>query len=46
MFITSIGGGGSHPIDPGQLEAGGVFAIDAGVQGLPEPAFTASAAVL
>jgi sugar lactone lactonase YvrE len=46
MFITSIGGGGSHPIDPGQPEAGGVFAIDAGVQGLPEPAFTASAAVL
>jgi L-arabinonolactonase len=46
MFITSIGGGGSHAVDPRQPEAGGVFAIDVGVQGLPEPAFTASAAVL
>jgi sugar lactone lactonase YvrE len=46
LFITSIGGGGSHAVDPTQPEAGGVFAIDVGVKGMPEPAFTASPAVL
>ena len=39
LFITSIGGGGSHASDPAQPEAGGLFAIDAGVRGLPEPPF-------
>jgi sugar lactone lactonase YvrE len=39
LFITSIGGGGSHAIDPDQPEAGGLFAIDAGVRGLAEPRF-------
>ena len=39
LFITSIGGGGSHAIDPAQPEAGGLFAIDVGVRGLPEPPF-------
>ena len=42
LFITSIGGGGSHTVDPAQPEAGGLFAIDVGVQGLPEPIFGAS----
>jgi L-arabinonolactonase len=42
LFITSIGGGGSHAIDPAQPEAGGLFAIDAGVRGLPEPRFAGS----
>jgi L-arabinonolactonase len=46
MFITSIGGGASHAIDPSQHEAGGVFAVDAGVQGLPEPVFAETAGVL
>jgi len=39
LFITSIGGGGSHAIDPAQPDAGGLFAIDVGVRGLPEPRF-------
>jgi sugar lactone lactonase YvrE len=39
LFITSIGGGGSHAIDPAQPDAGGLFAIDAGVRGLLEPRF-------
>jgi L-arabinonolactonase len=46
LFITSIGGGGSHPIDPKQPDAGGVFALEVGVQGLPEPAFAGARAVL
>jgi sugar lactone lactonase YvrE len=45
LFITSIGGGGSHSIDPAQSEAGGLFAIDVGVRGLPEPMFAGGAAV-
>jgi L-arabinonolactonase len=44
LFITSIGGGGSHAIDPSQPEAGGLFAIDAGVRGLPEPRFAGNPA--
>ncbi|HUP55414.1 MAG TPA: SMP-30/gluconolactonase/LRE family protein [Methylomirabilota bacterium] len=39
LFITTIGGGGSHQVDPSQPEAGSVFAIEAGVKGLPEPRF-------
>lgn len=39
LFITSIGGGGSHAVDPTQPDAGGLFAIDVGVRGLPEPRF-------
>jgi sugar lactone lactonase YvrE len=39
LFITTIGGGGSHPVDPAQPEAGGLFAIDVGVRGLPETRF-------
>jgi L-arabinonolactonase len=39
LFITTIGGGGSHAIDRTQPVAGGIFAVDAGVKGLPEPRF-------
>lgn len=39
LFITTIGGGGSHAVDPSQPEAGGLFAVDPGVSGLPEPRF-------
>ncbi len=39
LFVTSIGGGGSTPSSPGQPLSGAVLAIDAGVSGLPEPAF-------
>ena len=42
LFITSIGGGGTHKADPAQPEAGGLFAIDVGIRGLPEPLFGAS----
>ncbi len=43
LFVTSIGQGGSRPLAAGQTDAGGVFAINAGVRGLPEPAFGATA---
>ena len=39
LFITTIGGGGSHDVDPGEPEAGGLFAIETGTRGLPEPVF-------
>jgi L-arabinonolactonase len=39
LFITTIGGGGSHPVDPSQPDAGALFAVDVGVRGLPEPGF-------
>ncbi len=39
LFITTIGGGGSHAVDPSQPEAGGLFAVEPGVSGLPEPRF-------
>ena len=45
MFITSIGGDPSLPIDPKQPDRGGVFALEAGVQGLPEPLFATARAV-
>jgi sugar lactone lactonase YvrE len=38
LYVTSIGGGGSHPIDPDPA-AGGVFAIDTDQRGLPEWTF-------
>ena len=39
LFITTIGGGGSHEIDPAYPEAGGLFAVETGVRGLAEPVF-------
>ncbi len=39
LFITTIGGGGSHRPDPKQPDAGGLFAVETGVRGLPEPRF-------
>ena len=43
IFVTSIGPGGGFPTAPGQPQAGGVFAVDAGVSGLPEPRFAGGA---
>lgn len=40
LFVTSIGGGGSHPVDPAQPAAGDLFAIETGYRGIPEPVFT------
>jgi sugar lactone lactonase YvrE len=45
LFITTIGGGGSHTVDPSQADAGGLFAVEPGVSGLPEPPFGGSAIV-
>lgn len=39
LFITTIGGGGSHDADPSEPDAGGLFAIETGHRGLPEPVF-------
>ena len=39
LFITSIGGGGSHAVDPAQPSAGGLFSIETGYRGIPEPVF-------
>ena len=39
MYVTTIGAGGSHEADPGDPHAGGLFAIEVGVRGLPEPVF-------
>jgi sugar lactone lactonase YvrE len=39
LFITTIGGGGSHRTDPTQPDAGGLFAVEPGVRGLAEPRF-------
>lgn len=39
LFITTIGGGGSHAVDPAYPEAGGLFAVETGVRGVPEPVF-------
>ena len=39
MYITSIGSGGSAPLEPGQPQAGSIFACEPGVGGLPEPKF-------
>jgi sugar lactone lactonase YvrE len=40
LFVTTIGGGGTHEVDPSQPDAGALFAVDVGVRGLPEPVFT------
>jgi sugar lactone lactonase YvrE len=45
LFITTIGGGGSHPRDPDQVDAGGLFAVETGVRGWPETRFTGGPAV-
>ena len=39
LFVTSIGGGGSHAPDPDDPEAGGLFAIELDVRGRPDPVF-------
>lgn len=39
LFITSIGGGGSHAVDTAQPAAGDLFAIETGYRGIPEPHF-------
>ncbi len=39
LYITTIGGGGSHAVDPSQPDAGGLFAVEPGVSGLVEPRF-------
>jgi sugar lactone lactonase YvrE len=39
LFITSIGGGEPHAVDPSQPDAGGLFAIETAYRGLPEPVF-------
>jgi len=39
IFVTSISIPGSTPLAPGQPLAGGLFAVSAGVKGLPEPLF-------
>jgi sugar lactone lactonase YvrE len=43
LFVTSIGAGGSRGLAPGQRDPGGLFGIDAGVRGLVEPRFRATA---
>lgn len=44
LFITTIGGGGSHEADPSQPDAGGLFAVETGYRGLPEPVFAGGGA--
>lgn len=39
LYITTIGSGTSSPLEPGQPQAGGLFACKPGVRGLPEPKF-------
>jgi len=39
LFVTSIGGGGSHKRDPHDPEAGGLYAVELDVRGLPDPVF-------
>jgi sugar lactone lactonase YvrE len=39
LFVTTIGGGGSHTVDPSQPEAGGIFAVETRFRGLPETRF-------
>ena len=46
LYITTIGGGGSHAVDRTQPEAGGLFAVETGVKGLPEPRFEGGPAVV
>ncbi len=44
LFVTTIGGGGSHEADPNEPDAGGLFAIETGHRGLPEPVFAGGGA--
>ena len=39
LYVTSIGGGGSHPSAEDQPHAGHLFAIDPGTTGLPDAPF-------
>jgi sugar lactone lactonase YvrE len=39
LFVTTIGGGGSHAVDPSQPEAGGIFAVETQFRGIPETVF-------
>ena len=39
MFVTSIGAGGGADPYPDEVEPGGLFALDVGIAGLPEPLF-------
>jgi sugar lactone lactonase YvrE len=39
LFVTTIGGGGSHQIDPAFPEAGGIFAVETGIRGLAQAPF-------
>ena len=40
LFITSIGGGGSHAVDDQDREAGGLFAVEVDVRGRQDPVFS------
>jgi sugar lactone lactonase YvrE len=42
IFVTTIGGGGSHEVDPVVADAGGIFAVETGIRGWPQPAFAGS----
>ena len=42
LFVTSIGGGGSHPLAAGQPRAGDLFVLDPGVTGLADAPFAGS----
>ena len=39
LFVTTIGGGGSHAVDPSEPDAGGIFAVETRYHGLPETPF-------
>lgn len=39
LFLTSIGGGGTHDLEPSQPNAGRVLALDVGVAGIAETPF-------
>ena len=39
LFVTTIGGGGSHDVDASDPEAGGLFAVELDVQGRVDPVF-------
>lgn len=39
IYLTSLSREGSIPLAPGQPRAGGLFALDPGVKGIPEPYF-------
>jgi sugar lactone lactonase YvrE len=41
LYVTTIGSGGTEPTVTHQADDGAVFAVDAGVRGLPEPTFAA-----